>query len=65
MLGLPAASLARFEFQDGDPRQPGDGGNAVAPPGAKYDKLNWLKVRERQRRERERESEGEGGAGVA
>jgi granule-bound starch synthase len=44
VLGLPASSMARFEFQDGDPRQPGDGGAAVAPPGARYAKLNWMKA---------------------
>lgn len=47
-LKLPEASLPKFAFSDGYPRvydetEDADA-EAVAPPGSKFDKLNWLKV---------------------
>lgn len=47
-LKLPESSLPKFAFSDGNPRvyvetEDADS-EAVAPPGAKFDKLNWLKV---------------------
>lgn len=47
-LKLPESSLPKFAFSDGIPRvymetEDADA-EAVAPPGAKFDKLNWLKA---------------------
>ena len=46
-LKLPEASLPKFAFSDGYPRiyveTEDPDSEAAAPPGVKFDKLNWLK----------------------
>ena len=46
VLGLPAASKARFDFEDGQPRQFVEGEDPTSLPvaGKKFAKINWLKA---------------------
>jgi granule-bound starch synthase len=46
VLGLPAASKARFDFEDGQPREFVEGEDPTSLPaaGKKFAKINWLKA---------------------
>ena len=46
VLGLPAASKSRFDFEDGQPREFVEGEDPASLPagGKKFAKINWLKA---------------------